>query len=104
MCRVSKLNEYNNKIDSSKSPFCTCGRPETVTHFLEECEQYEDIRERCRIELYTATGNYDFLEELFLNVTPKQDSEDNSYSEERMKIFDKYIKYTNRFSNTPNSI
>ena len=51
-----------------------------MTHFLEECEQYEDIRERCRIELYTATGNYDFLEELFLNVTPKQDSEENSYS------------------------
>ena len=72
-----------------------------MTPFLEECEQYEDIRERCRIELYTATGYYDFSEDLFLNVTPKQDSEENSYSEERMKIFDKYIKYTNRFSDTP---
>ena len=59
------------------------------------------IRERCRIELYTATGNYAFSEDLFLNVTPKQDSEENSYSEERMKIFDKYIKYTNRFSDSP---
>ena len=57
----------------------------------------------CKMEVYTETGIYDFTEELFFSGTPKADSEKNNYSEEKM-IFDKYIKYTNRFSDIPNSV
>ena len=28
------------------SPLCTCGEPESVKHYIEDCEQHVEIRER----------------------------------------------------------
>ena len=33
----TKLNEYNHKKVSEKSLYCSCGSPETVKHYIEEC-------------------------------------------------------------------
>ena len=49
--KLRTLNEYGHKLDSEKLPDCLCGRPETVKHYIEECENYEEIRERCRLDL-----------------------------------------------------
>ena len=54
----SKLKRLRQKIDSENSPYCLCGRPESVTHYLEDCENYKDIRERCSTELFQTTGIY----------------------------------------------
>lgn len=58
-----------------------------MTYFLEECDKCDDSRERCKMELYIATGIYHFTEGLFLSVTPKKDTEENRYSEEKIEDF-----------------
>ena len=35
-------------VGLKESPLCTCGEPKSVKHFFEECEQYEEIREKFR--------------------------------------------------------
>ena len=47
----SKLNEYRHKLNPEKLPFCSCGKPESVAHYLEECETYFKLRERCWVEM-----------------------------------------------------
>ena len=44
----SKLNEYRHKLDLDKVTLLFMW-PQSVAHYLEECENYTDIRERCRV-------------------------------------------------------
>ena len=37
-----------------------------MKHFIEECEQYEEIREKLRSRLFFGTGNCEFSCKLFL--------------------------------------
>ena len=62
---LTGVNEYRHKLDPEKTPFCSCGIPESVTHYLEECKNYSDLRERCRVEMFEKTGKYEFSEEIF---------------------------------------
>ena len=39
-----------------------------MKHFIEECEQYEEIREKLRSRLFFGTGNSEFSCKLFLEV------------------------------------
>ena len=39
------LNGYLHSVGLKDSPFYTCGEPESVKHYTEDCEQYEEIRE-----------------------------------------------------------
>ena len=34
--KIRTLNEYGHKLDSEKLPYCLCGRPETVKHYIED--------------------------------------------------------------------
>ena len=45
----SKLNENRHRWDQEKSPYCSCGKPESVAHYLEEWDNYFELRERCRV-------------------------------------------------------
>ena len=40
-----KLNVHINRFDPSISPFCRCGVPETVAHFLLHCAFYDQSRQ-----------------------------------------------------------
>ena len=39
-----------------------------MKHLIEECEQYEEIREMLRSRLFYGTGNSEFSRKLFLEV------------------------------------
>ena len=60
------LNGYLHAVGLKESPLCTCGEPESVKHFIEDCEQYEEIREKFRSRLFFGTGNSEFSCKLFL--------------------------------------
>ena len=51
------LNGYLHVVGLNESPLCKCGEPESVKHFTEECEQYEEIRENLRSILFFGTCN-----------------------------------------------
>ena len=90
-------------MDPEKSPYCSCGKPESVTHYLEECENYFELRERCRVEMLQKTGTYEFTEETFLNVKTEKDTEENLDKNEILKIISEYIEGTERFKDKSNS-
>ena len=46
------MNEYRYKTGLQDSPNFRCGDPESVQHFIEDCELYDDIRERLRTRLF----------------------------------------------------
>ena len=62
------LNGYLHVVGLKESPLCTRGEPESVIHFIEECEQYEEIREKLRSTLFFGTCNSEFSSKLFLEV------------------------------------
>ena len=39
-----------------------------MKHFIEECEQYEEIREKLRSKLFFCSGKSEFSSKLFLEV------------------------------------
>ena len=41
------LNGYLHIVGLKDSPVYTCGESESVKHYIEDCEQYEEIREYC---------------------------------------------------------
>ena len=40
------LNEYSCKIGVVEKPYCKCGEIESCEHYLMECEELQDLRER----------------------------------------------------------
>ena len=89
------LNGYLHSVGLKDSPLCTCGEPESVTHYIEDCEQYEEIREMLRSRLFYGTGISEFFCKLFLGVKVKDELQE--YREIINEVFDQYISNTNRF-------
>ena len=75
----------------------------TVAHYLKECENYFELRKRCRVEMLQKTETYEFTEETFLNVKTEKDTEENVDKSEMLKIISDYIEGTERFTDKPNS-
>ena len=66
-----------------------------MKHFIEDCEQYEEIREKLRSRLFFGTGNSEFSCKLFLEVKVEDE-----FQESRQiinEIFEEYILSTKRF-------
>ena len=63
-----KLNEYQDKLENKDSPFCECGEPETLSHYIEDCPWFETIRERLTAKLLQEPGIMEFLARLFLHT------------------------------------
>ena len=55
-----RLDEYRYKTGLQGSSNCRCWDPESVQHFIEDCELYGDIRERMRTRLFYSCGIKDF--------------------------------------------
>ena len=84
------MNTNLCKLRNVDSTFCKCGEPETVSHFIEDCSRFEDIRERLRVRLRPETGIMEFSARLFLG-TIKDENEKN---------FEEQIQETKRFEKT----
>ena len=78
-----------------ESPLCTCGKPESVKHYSEDFEQYEEIRERLKSRLFFGIGNGGFSCKLFLEV--KEEADFQEYRKILNEIFEEYILSTKRF-------
>ena len=62
----AKLNDYLYKIGVSDTKNCSCGEIETIEHYLLECENYFDQRERMRTSLFHQTGIVELTTEILL--------------------------------------
>ena len=68
------LNEYLYKIGVVDRPYCQCGEVESREHYIMECSNLQDLRERLRLKLWQKTG-LDWLIEIFLTISKKDDYE-----------------------------
>ena len=57
----AKLYSYLFKIGVSQTRNCNCGEIETIEHYLLNCENYFNERERLRTVLFQQTGNNSLL-------------------------------------------
>lgn len=89
------LNEYLHRVGIKDSPQCECGDPESVSHFIEVCEKYEECREKIRTRLFLQTGINDFSVKLFLEVREKGPF--YQYREILNEALEEFIKGTERF-------
>ena len=46
------LNEYLHKIGVVDTPYCECGEIESCEHYIMECSETQDLRERLRLKLW----------------------------------------------------
>ena len=55
------------------SPLCTCGEPESVKHYIEDCEQHVEIKERLMSKMFFTIGSSEFSCKMFLEVKAEDD-------------------------------
>ena len=92
----AKLNEYSSKISEGVTPFCSCGKIETVEHFVLKCSRYEEARERLINEFYFITGSLNVdMEALF---TVGKDETNLTTDTQRQRLLAEYIEETGRFN------
>ena len=89
------LNGYLHSVGMKDSPLCTCGEPESVKHYIEDCEQCVETRETLKARLFNGTGSSEFSCKLFLEVKMKDEFQE--CSEIINEVFEEYIKSTKRF-------
>ena len=77
------LNEYLCKIGVVGKPYCKCEEIESCEHYLMECEEVQDLRERLKVKMWQLTGKDLWTMEAFLAVTNKDE-----YEQERFIIND----------------
>ena len=59
------LNKYLYKITKVvDTPYCHCGEVESREHYIMECSNLHDLRERLRLKLWQQTG-LDWLIDIF---------------------------------------
>ncbi|CAG2215405.1 RNASEH1 [Mytilus edulis] len=63
------LNSYKSMICPALIDKCSCGQIETVDHYLLDCENYEEAREKLRSALYFITSKLTLESEVLLATT-----------------------------------
>ena len=85
-----------NKIGAKDSPTCACGKSEeTVTHYLLECELYEEERDKLEYHVRLLTGQPSLTEELLL-AHHQEDITTSNQSAIKAALFT-FIEETRRF-------
>ena len=64
----ARLNDYLFKIGVSQTRNCNCGEIETIEHYLLNCENYFNERERMRTVLFQQTGITELITEILLGI------------------------------------
>ena len=89
------LNGYMHTVGLKDSPLCTCGEPESVKHYIEDCEQHVEIRERLMSKMFFTIGSSEWSCKMFLEVKAEDDLQE--CREILNEIFEEYILSTKRF-------
>ncbi|VDI56199.1 Hypothetical predicted protein [Mytilus galloprovincialis] len=90
------LNSYKSMICPALIDKCSCGQIETVDHYLLDCENYEEAREKLRSALYFITSKLTLESEVLLATT-----ENDNYKhhiEDIQDLLGVFIKDTGRFT------
>ena len=93
------LNEYLHKIGVVDTPYCECGE---IEHYIIECSETQDLRERLRLKLWQQTGMDLWSMEIFLSVTNK-DKYLYYHNQERYiinDIFEEFLERSGRLIKT----
>ena len=89
------LNGYMHTVGLKDSPLCTCREPESVKHYIEDCEQHVEIRERLMSKMFFTIGSSEFSCKMLLEVKAEDDLQE--CREILNEIFEEYILSTKRF-------
>ena len=92
------LNEYLCKIGVVEKQYCKCGEIESCEHYLMECEEVQDLRERLKVKMWQLTGKDLWTMEAFLAVTNKDE-----YEHERFiinDILEEFLERSRRLTKT----
>ena len=73
------------------TPYCECGEIESCEHYIMDCSETQDLRERLRLKLWQQTGMDLWSMETFLSVTNK-----DKYYQERYIINDIFEEFLER--------
>ena len=88
------LNDSRHKIGLEESPNCTCGEIETVVHFICDCEEYEEERQKLLTQMFYLTGAQVISAEIFLTLKEEIFKE---HRESLLMLLSEYITSTKRF-------
>ena len=88
------LNDYRHNIGLEESPNCTCGEIETVVHFICDCEEYEEERQKLLTQMFYLTGAQVISAEIFLSLKEEIFKE---HRESLVMLLSEYITSTKRF-------
>ena len=89
------LNGYMHTVGLKDSPLCTCGVPENVKCYIEDCVQHVDIREKLMSKMFFAINSSEFSCKMFFEVKAVDDIQE--CREILNEIFEEYILSTKRF-------
>ena len=92
------LREYICKMWVVENPYCKCEEMESCKHYLMQCEEVQDIRERLKVKMWQETGKDLWQMIVFLTVTNKDD-----YEQERFiinDILEVFLELSGRLSKT----
>ena len=64
----AKLNDYMYNVGVSDTRNCSCREVETIEHYLLNCENYFNEKERMRTVLFQQTGIADLTTEILLGL------------------------------------
>ena len=101
LCGHSLLHDHREKINSSLSNLCDeCQVPETIEHFLFDCEKYSGQRESLKGVLrVVASGNLQCGDIDIKVITGNVESISKSGEAEMVDAVLNYIQETQRFVN-----
>ena len=77
-----------------ESPSCTCGWFETVVHFICDCEEYEEKRQKLKTQMFYLTGAQVISAAIILSLKEEIFKE---HRESLLMLLSEYITSTNRF-------
>ena len=69
------ISQIKKQIGVVEKPYCKCGEIESCKHYLMECEEVQDLRERLKVKMWQLTGEDLWTMEEFLAVTNKDEYE-----------------------------
>ena len=90
------LNEYFHKIGVVDTPYCKCGEIESCEHYVIECSDLQDLRERLRFKIWQQTGLDIWSMEAFLTIAIK-----DQYEQDRLiinEVFEEFLEKSGRLT------
>ena len=90
------LNEYLQKCNVKEDNSCECGGIETVGHYLLECPNYENEREKMRKRIFDCCGIANFGLNMLLDA--KQEDDFKDWRNMILSQLESYVVETGRFA------